>query len=136
MENDERKRAEQMILKVGTEQILCDALADPLFLEKKGYDIVAHLMSLDSHDFNKHVGKVLNEFDRQFSVERPDNWRMFTKRVEEACFKGEDGSYKEFHNLSSKAQYLRRAAVAIATLADAFEYIEKAELNNEKEIVE
>lgn len=124
METDEeRKRAEKMILKVEVEKILCEAVGDPMN-GVKGYDLVAHLMCLDTHDFNKYIGQVLGKFEMEFEASRPEGWKDFSDKVSKLRF--EDGKY--FKGLSKKSQGLRDAALILATLADCFDYIEKADI--------
>jgi len=114
------KQAEQMILKVEVEKVLCDCF-EP-FLDNKGYDVVASLMATDTHEANKYIGKVLRRFDSDFGVERPENWSDFSKRVSHAV------AYENADNLSPKAKCLRKASYILALLADCFDYIEKSEL--------
>lgn len=124
METDEeRKRAEKMILKVEAEKILCEAVGDPVN-DVKGYDLVAHLMCLSTHDFYKYIGQFLREFEMEFEASRPEGWKDFSDKVSKLRL--EDGKYLK--GLSKKSKGLRDAALIIATLADCFEYIEKADI--------
>lgn len=124
---EEKKRATQMILKAETEKILCDTVGDNL-MGLIGHQVVANLMCLSLHDFNCCIGKILSKFEFEFNAPRPKDWKGFSDKVSKLRF--EDDKY---FNLSSKARGLRDAALAIATLADCFEYIEKAELKEPKE---
>ena len=117
------KQAEQMILKVGVEKVLCDCF-EP-FLDNKGYDVIASLMATDTHEANKYIGKVLRRFDFDFGVKRPENWSDFSKKVSHAV------AYENADNRSPKAKCLRKASYILALLADSFDYIEKSELTKE-----
>lgn len=117
------KQAEQMILKVGVEKVLCDCF-EPL-LDNKGYDVVASLMATNTHEANKYIGKVLRRFDFDFGVKRPENWGDFSKKVSHAV------AYENADNLSPKAKCLRKSSYILALLADSFDYIEKSELTKE-----
>lgn len=119
--SDEERRAKQNILKVEVEKILCEYFT-PTYTYTKGYDIVANLMCFDSHDFNKLIGKILREFEFEFSVDRPEGWNDFSKKISKDVW---DGNYNK---LSKKTQGLRTAVYGLAVLADCFEHIEKSEL--------
>lgn len=119
------KQAEQMILKVEVEKILCDCF-EP-FLDNRGYDVVASLMAANTHEANKYIGSVLERFDFDFGVKRPENWNAFSKKV------SNDLAYENVDNLSPKAKRLRKASYILALLADSFDYIEKSELKSKKE---
>ena len=124
--DEEKKRATQMILKAETEKILCDSAGDNL-MGLVGYEVVANLMCLSLHDFSRYTGQVLGQFELEFDAPRPEGWRNFADKVSKLRF--EDGKY---FNLSAKARGLRDAALAIAILADCFEYIEKSELKEKR----
>lgn len=117
------KQAEQMILKVGVEKVLCDCF-EP-FLDNKGYDVIASLMAMNTHEANKYIGSVLRRFDFDFGVKRPENWNAFSKKV------SNDSAYENADDLSPKAKCLRKASYILALLADSFDYIEKSELTKE-----
>ena len=123
--NNIDKQAEQMILKVGVEKVLCDCF-EP-FLDNKGYDVIASLMATNTHEVNKYIGSVLRRFDSDFGVKRPENWNAFSKKV------SNDLAYENADNLSPKAKRLRKASYILALLADSFDYIEKSELKPKKE---
>lgn len=123
MKEDEKTRAKKMITKVEIEKILCDYFK-PTYTYTKGYDIIAELMCLDTHDFNKLIGQILRKFEFEFSVKRPENWDDFSKRISKAIWTEGKENRK---NLSAKTKGLRSAIYALAVLADCFEYIEKAE---------
>lgn len=123
--NNIDKQAEQMILKVEAEKILCDCF-EP-FLDNKGYDVIASLMATNTHEANKYIGSVLGRFDFDFGVKRPENWSAFSKKVLH------DVSYENADNLSPKAKRLRKASYILALLADSFDYIEKSELKSKKD---
>ena len=118
-----QKQAEQMILKVEVEKILCDCFKP--FLDNRGYDVVASLMAANTHEANKYIGSVLERFDFDFGVKRPEDWSAFSKKV------SHDVSYENADNLSPKAKCLRKASYILALLADSFDYIEKSELTKE-----
>lgn len=121
--NNIDKQAEQMILKVEVEKILCDCF-EP-FLDNKGYDVISSLMAVNTHEANKYIGRVLERFDLDFGVKRPEDWRAFSKKV------SHDLVYENADNLSPKAKCLRKASYILALLADSFDYIEKSELTKE-----
>lgn len=123
MTEDEKIRAKKMITKVEIEKILCDYFK-PTYMYTKGYDIIADLMCFDSHDFTKLIGKILRRFEFDFSVERPENWNDFSKRISKAIYAEGNEDRK---NLSAKTKGLRSAVYGLAVLADCFEYIEKAD---------
>ena len=118
---EEDKKAIQMITKAEIEKILCKCFND---IDVKGYDIIAHLMCLSTHDVNKYIGQVLRKFEFEFSVKRPENWDDFSKRISKAIWAEGDEDRKK---LSAKTKGLRNAVYALAVMADCFEYIEKAE---------
>lgn len=124
MTDDERVK--DQVVKSEIEKILCDSTGDNL-MGLIGYEVVANLMCLSLHDFNRFIGKVLRKFEFEFNAPRPDGWNDFSDKVSKLRF--EDDKY---HNLSSKARGLRDATLVIAKLADCFEYIEKAELKEHK----
>jgi hypothetical protein len=123
--NNIDKQAEQVILKVEVEKVLCDCF-EP-FLDKKGYDVIASLMATDTHVVNKYIGDVLRTFDYEFDLKRPEDWSAFSKKV------SHDVSYENADNLSPKAKCLRKASYILALLADSFDYIEKSELKSKKD---
>ena len=123
--NNIDKQAEQMILKVGVEKVLCDCF-EP-FLDNKGYDVIASLMATNTHEANKYIGNVLGRFDSDFGVKRPENWNAFSKKV------SNDLAYENADSLYPKAKRLRKASYILALLADSFDYIEKSELKPKKE---
>ena len=129
MTEDEDVRAKKMITKVEIEKILCDYF-NPTYTYTKGYDIIADFMCFDSHDFNKFIGKILRRFEFDFSVERPENWNDFSKRISKAIWTEGNEDRK---NLSAKTKGLRSAVYGLAVLADCFEYIEKAEFELKEE---
>lgn len=115
------ERAKQNILKVELEKYLCEAFA-PFFDDGKGYDVIASLMCTSAHDVNKFIGYALRKIESEYSIERPENWNDFSKKI------SEDICDENFRNLSKKTQGLRKAVYSLAVLADCFEYIEKSEL--------
>ena len=117
------KQAEQMILKVEVEKILCDCFGP--FLDNKGYDVVSSLMAADIHKATKYIGSILRRFDFDFGVKRPENWMAFSKKV------SHDLVYENASDLSPKAKRLRKASYILALLADCFDYIEKSELKQD-----
>ena len=117
------KQAEQIILKVEVEKILCDCF-EP-FLDNKGYDVVSSLMAMDIHKATKYIGSILEKLDFDFGVKRPENWMAFSKKV------SHDLAYENASDLSPKAKRLRKASYILALLADSFDYIEKLELTKE-----
>lgn len=122
------ERARQNILKVEIEKILCEVYNS--ILDIKGYDIIAHLMCMDTHDANKYIYKVLNGFESEFSVKRPEGWNDFSNRISKAIWaEGKEDRKK----LSAKTKGLRNAVYNLAVLADCFEYIEKSELKPKEE---
>ncbi len=121
----DEEKAKQNILKVGIEKYLCEAFA-PFFDDGEGYDVIASLMCTSSHDVNKFIGYALRKIEFDYSVERPENWNDFSKKISKDVW---DDNY---HNLSKKTQGLRKAIYSLAVLADCFEYIEKAELKEPK----
>ena len=127
----DEERVKDQVIKSEIERVLCKSL-DWGIMDLDGLDVAMRLVCTSIHDFNKFIYKVLMEFEKEFKVERPENWRAFSDRVSKTRF-GEDGkNFNEYRNLSVKARGLRDAAMLIATLADCFEYVEKAELK-EKE---
>lgn len=129
MTKDEKIKAKKMITKVEIEKILCDYF-NPNYTYTKGYDIIAELMCLDSHDFNKFIGKILRKFEFEFSVERPENWNDFSNRISKAIWTEGNEDRK---SLSAKTKGLRKAVYSLAVLADCFEYIEKADFELKKD---
>ena len=119
---DEEIRAKKIITKVEIEKILCKAF-DPFF-EAKGYDVIADLMCLSTHDANKFIGQVLRKFEFEFSVKRPENWDDFSKRISKAIWAEGNEDRKK---LSAKTKGLRNAVYTLAVMADCFEYIEKSD---------
>lgn len=121
-------RAKQNILKVEVEKILCKAFTP--FFDENGYDVIASLMCMDTHDANKYIYKVLNDFESEFSVKRPEGWNDFSNRISKAIWaEGKEDRKK----LSAKTKGLRNAVYNLAVLADCFEYVEKAELKPKEE---
>ena len=73
------KQAEQMILKVEVEKILCDCF-EP-FLDNRGYDVVASLMAANTHEANKYIGSVLERFDFDFGRPKERNTKGTSIRI-------------------------------------------------------
>ena len=124
MTEDEKTRAKKMITKVEIEKILCECFNTLIDTDVKGYDIIAHLMCLDTHDIYKYIGQVLRRFEFDFSVKRPENWDNFSNRISKAIYAEGNEDRK---SLSAKTKGLRKAVYALAVIADCFEYIEKAD---------
>ena len=119
---EEDKRAIKMITKVEIEKTLCGGFTSIFGI--KGYDVIADLMATDTHDVNKYIYKVLNGFESEFSVERPEGWDDFSKRIAKAIWT--DGK-EDRKKISAKTKGLRNAIYSLAVLADCFEYVEKAD---------
>ena len=124
-------QARQNITKAGIEKILCESVAVS-GTDINGYDLIANLMILNVHEFNKYVGKLLSRFEFDYDAPRSEGWRSFSDAVSRVRF--EDKKYVK-KELSPKTKRLRDATYALALLADCFEYIEKSELK-EKEAEE
>ncbi len=124
MTDKEKKRAKKMITKVEIEKILCECFNTLIDTDIKGYDVIANLMCMDTHDANKYIYKVLSGFESEFSVKRPENWNDFSNRVSKAIWAEGNEDRK---NLSAKTKGLRNAVYTLAVMADCFEYIEKSE---------
>lgn len=80
---------------------------------------VSDLMTVDNHDMNRVLGKFLREAEFSKDLKRGENDFKISDAVSKTIH---DGSYLE---LSSKAQGLCQAAIALAKFADIFELIEK-----------
>ena len=86
-------------------------------LDINGVDIVANLMTLDTHDFYKKLHVLFEEENIQNEKVRSyKNWNFYNK-VNKAKF--EDKAY------SKKAEGLRNAASLIAAVADIFDALDK-----------
>lgn len=95
-------------------------------LDINGVDIVANLMTLDTHDFYKKLHILFEEENIQNEKIRfYKNWNFYNK-VNKAKF--EDKPY------SKKAEGLRNAASLIAAVADIFDALDKEadEVQDEK----
>ena len=114
------EKAKQNILKVEIEKCLCEAFTP--FFDAEGYDVIASLMGSSTHDVNKVIGQVLRRAEFDYSIDRPENWNEFSKKISKDVW----GS--DYNKLSKKTQGLRNAVYSLAVLADCFEHIEKSEL--------
>lgn len=86
-------------------------------LDINGVDIVANLMTLDTHDFYKKLNILFEEENVQNEKVRfYKNWNFYNK-VNKA--KLEDKAY------SKKAEGLRNAVSLIAAVADIFDALDK-----------
>ena len=126
---EQANQARQNIVKAEIEKILCESVAVP-GTDINGYDLIANLMILNVHDFNKYVGKLLSRFEFDYDAPRLEGWRSFSDAVSRVRFEDKKYTKKE---LSPKTKRLRDATYALALLADCFEYIEKSELKEKEE---
>ncbi len=111
MDPKKRIRAANIQSKI-SETIFSDRL-----LDLSGVDIVANLMTLDTHDFFKKLYVLFEEENIQNEKVRfYKNWNFYNK-VNKAKF--EDKAY------SKKAEGLRNAASLIAAIADIFDALDK-----------
>ena len=111
MDPKKRIRAANIQSKI-SETIFSDRL-----LGLSGVDIVANLMTLDTHDFFKKLYVLFEEENIQNEKVRfYKNWNFYNK-VNKAKF--EDKAY------SKKAEGLRNAASLIAAIADIFDALDK-----------
>lgn len=111
MDPKKRIRAAHIQSKI-SEMIFSDRL-----LDISGVDIVANLMTLDTHDFYKKLHILFEEENIQNEKIRSyKNWNFYNK-VNKAKF--EDKAY------SKKAEGLRNAASLIAAVADIFDALDK-----------
>ena len=111
MDPKKRIRAANIQSKI-SETIFSDCL-----LDISGVDIVANLMTLDTHDFYKKLRILFEEENIQNEKVRSyKNWNFYNK-VNKAKF--EDKAY------GKKAEGLRNAASLIAAVADIFDALDK-----------
>ena len=111
MDPKKRIRAAKIQSRI-SETIFSDRL-----LDISGVDIVANLMTLDTHDFYKKLHILFEEENIQNEKIRSyKNWNFYNK-VNKA--KHEDKPY------SKKAEGLRNAASLIAAVADIFDALDK-----------
>lgn len=123
---DDQKVFEQNVLKAQMERILSHETLDWDIMGLDGVTVMASLMSFSEHDFNKAVSNFFNKAEKEFGFKRPDDWRSFYDKISKVVYDiDNNGAYQ---NLSTKTKQLRKAVLILATLADAFEVIEKAEL--------
>ncbi len=86
-------------------------------LDIRGVDVIANLMTLDTHDFFKKLRLIFEEENIQNEKIRSyKNWNFYNK-VDKASH--EDKTY------GGKAEGLRKAARLIAALADIFDALDK-----------
>ncbi len=121
------KRLSSNILrrKADTKQQLCH-IFDWNAMDINGVTLMDALIGTSNHDFNRGVGTILRRFELDNNVDRPKNWNNFSKKIEKTVF---DEKYDE---LSSLGYSFRMAVLMLAKLADCMDYIEKAELKEEK----